>query len=274
MQMLDFFRTSILGATDGPTVLELVVSIHDVSPRTYLVVEQMLSELHTLGVKQCSLLVIPNHHHMGWLESFPLFVTWLKQKQNEGHEIVLHGLFHHRPQRLKEGLFQRWITRCYTAGEGEFFDLSYEEARSKLREGGACLEKIGFSKKERLGFIAPAWLLSAAAERALHDEGFLYTTRLGGVVDVTTEPSLYHPSQSMVYSVRAGWRRIMSLCWNEILFWHLTRKKSALLRISLHPPDWCYPSIRHHALRSIQRALRERVAMTYLNWVKKGHNNI
>lgn len=252
----------------------LVVSIHDVSPKTYMVVEEMLFELRALGVKQCSLLVIPNHHHMGWLEAFPLFVTWLKQKEKEGHEIVLHGLFHHRPPRLKESLFQRWITRCYTAGEGEFFDLSYEEARSKFREGRACLEKIGFSKKEELGFIAPAWLLSAAAEKALHDEGFFYTTRLGGVLDVTTEPSTYYSSQSMVYSVRAGWRRLMSLCWNEFLFWLITRKKRALLRISLHPPDWHYPIIRNHALRLVRRALEKRVAVTYMIWIKKGCGNI
>lgn len=252
----------------------LVVSIHDVSPKTYMVVEQMLSELRVLGVKQCSLLVIPNHHHMGWLEAFPFFINWLKKKQDEGHEIVLHGLFHHRPPRLKESLVQRWITQCYTAGEGEFFDLSYEEACKKLHQGRTCLEKIGFSTKEGLGFIAPAWLLSAAAEKALHDHGFLYTTRLGGVLDVRTEPSIYCPSQSMVYSVRAGWRRLMSLCWNEFLFWFITQKKQTLLRISLHPPDWHYRIIKWHALRLVGRALQRRTAVTYMMWVKKGCGNI
>ncbi len=244
----------------------MVLSIHDVSPRTQGVVEEMLGDLKQCGVERCSLLVIPNHHHVGELSEFPDFVSWLKQKECEGHEIVLHGLYHLRPQRQADGLFARCITQCYTAGEGEFFDLSYEEAIQKLREGRAALEKVGFSKNEIVGFIAPAWLLSAAAETALHDEGFLYTTRIGGVLNVTVEPSFYQPSQSMVYSVRSGWRRVMSLVWNELLFCWATKKQWPLLRIGLHPCDWEHEKIKHHALSSIQWALRDRAAMTYREW--------
>ena len=40
----------------------LVVSLHDVSPRTRPVFEAMLAELGTLGVARCSLLVIHDHH--------------------------------------------------------------------------------------------------------------------------------------------------------------------------------------------------------------------
>ncbi|MBX9743075.1 MAG: polysaccharide deacetylase family protein [Chthoniobacterales bacterium] len=247
----------------------LVISIHDVSPQTQAVVEEMLRDLKSYGVDRCSLLVIPNHHGIGWLEAFPEFVTWLHQKRQEGHEIVLHGLYHSRPQGPKENLLTRWITNYYTAGEGEFFDLSYEEAHQKLSEGRTHLEKIGFLKEECVGFIPPAWLLSAAAEKAVHDLGFLYTTRLGGVFDTTREPSRYEPSQSMVYSVRARWRRWVSLRWNEFLFQTITKKKRPLLRISLHPPDWGHATIRAHALRSIQRALSHRVAVTYRDYLLK-----
>lgn len=246
----------------------LVVSIHDVSPQTQTLVEEIINDLKVQGVHRCSLLVIPNHHNIGWLEAFPTFVTWLHQKFQEGHEIVLHGLFHHRPRCSQEKFLEKFITQYYTADEGEFFDLSYEEASQKLSRGRTELEKIGFSKEVCVGFIAPAWLLSTAAQQAVHDGGFWYTTRLKGILDMTRESSFYHPSQSMVYSVRAPWRRWMSLFWNEFLFQTLTKKKKQLLRLSLHPPDWNYPKIRAHALRSVKRALSDRVVMTYREWVE------
>lgn len=247
----------------------LVVSIHDVSPRTQQVVEAMLQDLKLQGVKRCSLLVIPNHHGLGWLEAFPEFVKWLHQKFQEGHEIVLHGLYHLRPQRQRESLLERWITKCYTAGEGEFFDLSYEEAFQKLSQGRTELEKIGVSKEACVGFIAPAWLLSKAAEKAVRDLGFWYTTRLGGVVKMSREAPVYYSSQSMVYSTRTRWRRVVSLCWNELLFQVLTQKQASLLRMGLHPPDWEHAQVRCHALSSIRRALSNRMATTYREWLQE-----
>jgi hypothetical protein len=42
-------------------------------------------------------------------------------------------------------------------------------------------------------------------------------------------------SQSLVYSVRSGWRRVSSLAWNRSLFRRLTT--NPLLRLGIHPPD-------------------------------------
>jgi len=247
---------------------DLVVSIHDVSTVTRERVVEMIRDLAAEGVEVTSLLVIPDHHHRGRIDEDPRFGEWLRESLRGGHEAVLHGYFHRRNSKSGEGLMTKAITRSYTAGEGEFYDLSREAAFALLRCGRESLEACGAKPS---GFIAPAWLLGKEAEAAVCDNGFEYTTRIGEVLDCTT--GCRFPSRSMVYSVRAGWRRGMSLIWNEFLVEAL--RENPLLRIGLHPPDWDYPEIRAHALSSIKRALRDRQATTYGRWLdqwrRSGH---
>jgi predicted deacetylase len=246
----------------------LVVSIHDVAPSTQAVVQEIIDDLRQSGVSCCSLLVIPHYHEKESLAQSPTFVEWLQKKEQEGHEIVLHGWCHLRPAAAQERLWKRWMTQHYTRGEGEFYDLSYDEARAKLKMGKAALEKAGFDFKKISGFIAPAWLLGKEAERAVIDEGFAYTTRLHGVIDLQKEYPALHRSQSMVYSVSAAWRRWVSLFWNEFLFRCSEQRAWPLLRLGLHPPDWNYSAIRHHALSTVAQTIKKRKVVTYQEWTQ------
>jgi len=263
------FNASTFQPCQGFCPGSLVLSIHDVAPSTQETVQKMIDDLRQCGVSCCSLLVVPHYHKKESLTRAPDFVKWLHEKQNEGHEIVLHGWAHLRPVALNEGLWKRLMTQCYTRGEGEFYDLSYDEAREKLKIGKQKLEQAGFDLKMIHGFIAPAWLLSREAERAVTDEGFSYTTRLHGVIDLRKAPPIFHRSQSMVYSVSAAWRRGLSLLWNEFLLRRAERKVWPLLRLGLHPPDWRHPAIRKHALAVVSRVMQRRVVMTYAEWMKK-----
>jgi len=245
----------------------LVVSIHDVSTVTKTRVVAMIQDLKAAGVPETSLLVIPDHHHKGRIDADPDFGEWLREatgegrgQRGQGHEAVLHGFYHLRPTKQDEGLATRMITRSYTAGEGEFYDLSREEALSLLLLGNAALAACGITPR---GFIAPAWLLGEQAELAVRDAGFDYTTRIGELIDCKNGGSF--PARSMVYSVRAPWRRGVSLLWNEALFYALN--ESPLLRIGLHPPDWDHPSIRDHALSCIRKAVATRQVTTYGRWL-------
>lgn len=239
----------------------LVVSIHDLSTVTRTTVERMLEDLERVGVPVTSLLVIPDHHHKGRIDADPKFSEMLGRAVARGHEALLHGYYHLRPSKQGEGLATRLITRSYTAGEGEFFDLTREEAASLLRKGKESLGNCGVPFT---GFIAPAWLLGADAEVAVRGEGFEYTTRIGEVIDCA-EGHRYQ-ARSMVYSVRSAWRRGVSLLWNEALFRALG--KSPLLRIGLHPPDWEHEAIRRHAMDCIGKAAAERQVTTYGEWVR------
>ena len=235
----------------------LALSVHDVSPWTRSSVEIMLRDLAEQGVGITSLLVVPDHHHRGAVDRDPAFLDWLRQKEDAGHEVILHGFFHRR-ETGGGNLASQLVTEHYTAGEGEFYDLAYGEARRRLAAGRAVLE--GFDLP---GFIAPAWLLGPEAERAVRDEKFAYTTRLGSVLDLRNGART--ASQSLVYSVRSGWRRAVSLGWNSLLAVRLRR--NPLARLGLHPPDWRHEKIKAHALALARQAAEDRRVIRYPDWV-------
>jgi hypothetical protein len=93
--------------------------------------------------------------------------------------------------------------------------------------------------------------------------GFDYTTRIGVVEDL--QRGAAYASQSLVYSVRAAWRRATSLAWNSLLLRWLGDRP--LVRVGLHPPDWEYPAIRDHARKCVARALAGREAIPYEDWL-------
>jgi predicted deacetylase len=240
----------------------LVVSLHDVSPHTWPASETILRELVDLGVTRTSLLVIPDHHRRGHFLESPGFCTWLREAEQAGHEIVMHGYYHQRARRSDESALQKLTTRVYTADEGEFFDLDADNARSLLGRARADFTKAGLSPR---GFIAPAWLLSAEAESVLVEFGVEYTTRLGTVTAVPGGQPWH--SQSLVWSVRSGWRRSVSLLWNASLF---RRKQDAgLLRISVHPVDHAHPAIWRQIRQLVAQALEDREALTYHAWLTR-----
>lgn len=240
----------------------LVVSIHDVSPLTRRVVDQMLGDLGAVGVGVTSLLVVPDHHRKGHFREDPDFCRWISGLHAEGNEVVMHGYFHLRDRAGNAGIWERIVTERYTSGEGEFYDLCGRDALARVDRGLREFRGVGI---DPTGFIAPAWLLGREATAAVRAAGFGYTTRIGTVEDLKT--GAIHRSQSLVYSVRAAWRRWMSLRWNSFL--HARLSTAPLMRLGLHPPDWQHPEIREHALNCIVRALAGRRAMTYDGWLQQ-----
>ena len=238
----------------------LVASIHDVSPHTLCQTERFLDDLKKIGCATTSLLVIPDHHRRGRISGDPAFAAWLRERVAEGHEVVLHGYFHLREHDSGDGLLKKIVTQSYTAGEGEFFDLSENDARERLSLGLSEFAACGLTAD---GFIAPAWLLGNDAERAVRGLGFQYTTRIATVTDFKSGD--VHSARSLVWSVRAGWRRVCSLAWNQCLA--LGLRNTPLLRVGIHPPDWEHPAIRNQILSITSTALAGRRAMTYQQWI-------
>lgn len=238
----------------------LVLSLHDVSPHTWPACREILSQLQALGAPPVSLLVIPDHHRKGHFLADDGFRNWLLEQTAAGHEAVIHGYHHQRARSTGESWRTRMTTRVYTADEGEFYDISKEAAGALLRQAREEFAQLGLQPP---GFIAPAWLLSAPAETALRHAGVEYTTRLQEVQDLQT--GVRHASQSLVWSVRAAWRRQVSLLWNAFLFTRLA--SNPLLRISIHPVDLQHPAIWRQICRLVQAAQKDRCALTYADWV-------
>ncbi len=247
-------------ATPSATKDFLVVSIHDVAPVTRAIVSKMIAELAQRGVHHTSLLVVPNYHHQGASTADQTFVSWLRQLEAAGHEIVLHGYFHQRPRADSEEFFDAIVTRFYTQGEGEFYDLGYDEAFRRITAGRDEFKAAGLKPR---GFVAPAWLLSNEGRRAARDAEMEYTTHLRNVVDLRS--GHVFPARSLVYSVRNGWRRATSLAWNAALGRVL--KNNTLVRLSIHPPDYSYPAIWRQIADFVSEMARIRTPITYQDWI-------
>ena len=249
-----------LVATAGAAADSVVVSLHDVAPRTQQITSTIISELAAYGVRVCSVLVVPDYHHEGPFAKHREFVTWLRALEADGHEVVIHGYFHERPRQPEETLRDKFMTRFYTQNEGEFYDLSYEEALRRIITARDEFHALGLKPR---GFIAPAWLLGNEAEEAVRDAELEYTTRLRTVCDLRSEFTF--PSRTLVYSVHNNWRRTLSCSWNAALFRLL--KTKPLLRISIHPPDYSQPAIWKQILGFIAATKSARTATTYQDWI-------
>jgi predicted deacetylase len=237
-----------------------VISVHDIAPSTQPIAEKIIAELNRHGVRVCSLLVVPNYHHRGAAMQDRQFVTWLRDLEAAGHEVVIHGYFHNRPRVEGENWRTKFITRFYTHEEGEFYDLDYDEAFERIK--AARDEFLGAGLTPR-GFVAPAWLLSSDAERAARDAEMEYTTRLRTVLDLRFGETF--PARSLVYSVRSSWRRVVSLAWNGLLGAML--KNTPLLRLSIHPVDYDHPAIWRQIVDLIRKMDGLRTPTTYRDWI-------
>jgi predicted deacetylase len=249
-----------LVATAGAARDFVVVSLHDVAPSTRSTANTILSELAHRGVRVCSLLVVPDYHHEGLFINDREFVSWLRGLESDGYEIVVHGYFHERPGRSKETLRDKFLTRFYTDNEGEFYDLSYNEA---LRRIATARDEFRAQGLKPHGFVAPAWLLGQEAERAARDAEMEYTTRLHSVCDLRF--GNVFPAITVVYSVRNSWRRVVSRAWNATLVRFL--KDRSLMRVSIHPADYSHPAVWRQIIGLLEDAIGSRTATTYQQWV-------
>lgn len=249
-----------LVATAGATNDFMVVSVHDVAPSTQRVSSKIISELTHRGIRTCSLLVVPDYHCQGLFTKDRQFVSWLRDLESDGYEIVIHGYCHQRPRRANETMRDRFLTRFYTRDEGEFYDLDYAESFRRITTARDEFRAHGLTPR---GFIAPAWLLSAEAEHAARDAELDYTTRLRTVRDLRSGEDF--AARSIVYSVRNTWRRAVSGAWNATLFRLL--KSRPLLRLSIHPPDYSYPKIWRQIVDLIDATSELRAATTYQDWI-------
>ena len=243
----------------------LVVSLHDFHPGSRSRIEAQCEALASWGVKQRSILVVPEFHH-GARTDEPETAAWLRARQAEGDELVLHGYYHDRIGQA-DTLGNVFWTRFYTNREAEFLDLPSEAAQARLAEGRRFFAEAGFGGKNP-GFIAPAWLMAPHLTGILAEMGFAHTTTLRHFIPLDGREPI--PSQSLCWSTRAGWRRAASLAWNRRL--HPRLAPLPLLRISLHPDDFTFVTIRKQIERIVKSELDAgRAPVTYADACTSAH---
>lgn len=235
----------------------LCVVLHDVTPLNASVCMQMLDLLQRLARETgvtvpVTLLVVPSPR--GSSHDTPAdHLGWLRGLCAEGHELALHGLTHHDDGPPPRTWRERLRRHHYTAGEGEFAALDLAAAHERLAAAKA------WAARHRLpvrGFVAPAWLLSADADRAVRQAGFDYSCRLDHIESLPDGRRLH--ARSLVFSTRSAWRRVASRAWVRSVAWQQRRTGAPLMRFELHPGDLRHDAVRRCWVGLLRQALVER----------------
>ena len=218
---------------------KLLLSIHDVSPRSEHAVERLRDLFAArLGAHGLALLVVPDFWGEAPLRPGSRFAARLREWSERGDEIFLHGWFHRDDTRHRR-LLDRWKARRMTAGEGEFLGLDRGDAARRISDGRKLLEDI--TGRSIAGFVAPAWLYGTGARRALADLG---------VPLAEDHFSVWSPASGEVlargpvitWASRSRPRIASSLLWARIACAMLARLET--VRIAVHPGDVGVPEIR------------------------------
>ena len=232
----------------------LCVSIHDVAPATLDACVHITDALRRIdGTLPLTLLVVPRYH--GNTSVPRIYSEWIETRLTRGDELALHGLTHRDETPAPTGLSDRVRRRLYTAGEGEFADLTRNEAAERIGRGRAWFVQRGWPLQ---GFVAPAWLLSPGTWDALNDFDFVYTTTLSRFHILKAGIVLRAPT--VVYSTRSSMRRWLSRGWNAAL--SQATHRMPLVRVGFHAADAAHPEIMTQALKLVERLARDRRGLT------------
>jgi len=249
---------STLGAraaetSDGSRTL--CIAIHDVAPATWPRCEVLLDMLRTLGAPPTTLLVVPDYHRRGSVETDLAFVRAIDTRIARGDEIALHGYYHIDDGPAAYSAIEWLQRRILTASEGEFAALTECDAELRIGAGLRMFERLNW---DVAGFVAPAWLLGPGARAALARTAIRYTSTHTYFEIVASGQRITAPVISA--SARTRWRRWTSQRWLSAAD-TVTRTKS-LLRVALHPADANDADLLASWRELLEALLADRVALT------------
>ncbi len=225
----------------GPDDPYVVISIHDVAPASFEPSRRLVELVEAIGAR-ASLLVIPGRWRGRDLRGSADFVSWLRDAEVAGHEVVVHGWEHVavRDHRTTVRAGRRAVNRVRTRGCAEFSSLGAEEARRRAGDALRTLVDVG---TEPVGFTPPGWLASAAAMWMLRDLGFDYTTSRNAIHDLSDGRRIDVPA----YCQRAAspLARPGATAVERIVRSRLGGRRP--VRIALHVDDLAHPRLARSA---------------------------
>jgi len=241
---------------------ELVVTVHDISPRNLSACRTVVSSLAERGLSRLGLLVIPADPE-GPLTPDGETAEWLRELAAAGHEVILHGYYHRRLPADALALWPALADRLVARGVGEFVALDAAEATDRLTKGRAALAAAGLPTE---GFIAPAWLHSRATRGALRAAGFRYYTSHAALHDLARSQTF--GSFTLCNRPGSAWGDWSARRVNELLL--ACQGRRPLLRVAVHPADVGPGRPFAHTLGLLDELLRRgRQSMTYSEYLER-----
>lgn len=210
----------------------LCIALHDVAPATWPQCARLLDLVDALGAPPVTLLVVPDWHGRGRIDSAPEFQHAIEARLARGDEVALHG-YRHLDDAPAPRSPAAWLRRrVLTAGEGEFAALGTAEAQSRLRAGLDLLRRLGWNVD---GFVPPAWLASAATRAVLRRSGLCWTSTHAALIAFDGDVERRIGAPCLTASPRSPWRRAASRAFLRAGL-RLTAAQP-LVRVGLHPAD-------------------------------------
>ncbi len=234
--------------------------LHDVAPETWPDYQPFVAAVDALGTIPINWLVVPDFHRRNPLHEAADFRRLLDKRVSRGDELILHG-FSHADEAPPPRSPRDWFMRRVYTHEGEFYALDEAEARQRLEQGMAVFARFEWPLH---GFVAPAWLLSEGAKRALASSGLAYTSDPQHFYRLPDFTSIDAPG--LVWSARSAWRRGVSRIVSERMAER--HRQAAVLRLGLHPVDMRHGFSRDYWLRLLVRLLEDgRRPITKHQWL-------
>ncbi len=221
---------------------QLCIALHDVAPATWPQCQRLLDLVDEFGVPPLTLLVVPDWHAQGNIDTSPDFLRAIERRRARGDEIALHGYFHLDAAPTPRTLADWLRRRVLTAGEGEFAALPCDVAEARIHRGLEQFVRHGWNVD---GFVPPAWLASSGTRQALRRIGLRWTsthTALIALGDGTMDADQRIAAPCLTASPRSAWRRRASRAWLRTSS-RLLAHSPLLLRVGLHPGDAEHPDL-------------------------------
>ena len=235
----------------------LQLTVHDVSPVHEGTLRKIHSAMIELGVVRYSMLVIPDYHGEWPLEEFPDFCRWLRELEENGVEMVLHGC-RHEDSGNRLSTADRIRSAFFTRGEGEFLGLDEKTAEKLLLEGREILKRtLG---KEISGFTAPAWLYSRGSIAALARTGFIFAENRWRIWAPRTGRTILR-MPAVNYAGGGLLKRFIAALW--VMVSVTVFCGSETVRFAVHPCDF-EDGVRQKAIiKRLKTLLRRREAVSF-----------
>ena len=236
---------------------KLLLTVHDVSPVHMNTLKQIHSILEELGAVRYSMLVVPDYHGEWPLEKFPDFCRWLREMEESGVEMLLHGC-RHEGNSAGIGTADRIRSSFFTRGEGEFLGLDERAAEKLLQEGRETLKRT--LDIEVNGFVAPAWLYSSGTIAALAKTGFSIAENRWRIWDPGTGRTiLWMPIVN--YAGGGSVKKFLAALWVKISGTVLGGSET--VRFAIHPCDFEDDRMRKTVMKRLKTLLTRRVSVSF-----------
>lgn len=213
--------------------MRFLLSIHDVRPGNFALVEGHLRRLRALGARRPALLVVPEYHGREPMGAHPEFLAWLREKAGAGAEILLHGFRHLAAERLPgpgddraRTRWGRWVNAALVGGEAEFCGLPAPAADELLARGASAFRAAGFPA---WGFVAPTWH-GSPPRAALAAHGFVLRESRCFLTHLPTGRSRFAPPLAWDRP-GPGARLVGGPAWLAAAL------RLPLIKVALHPGD-------------------------------------